>query len=145
MRFRILLAEDNPGDVLLFREALKGSGMQFELVVAEDGERAIRLIQDANAKSVEDVFHLIVLDMNLPRYDGTSVLREVRDSPKTNTTPVAVFTSSDSPDDHRQAETLGAIYIRKPMDLEAYLAIGPRLRELLNKEPGIHLIAPEAG
>jgi len=117
--------------------------MQFELVVAEDGERAIRLIRDANMMPAEAVFHLIVLDMNLPRYDGTSVLREVRESPRTNTTPVAVFTSSDSPDDHRQAETLGAIYIRKPMDLDAYLAIGPMLRDLLNKEDGIHVIAPE--
>ena len=46
--YRILLAEDNPGDVLLFREALRGRGFPFEIVVAEDGQKAMSILADVS-------------------------------------------------------------------------------------------------
>jgi len=74
--FEILLAEDNPGDVLLFREALSSRQVQYNVVVAADGQRAIAVLGGENGPQWRP--HLIVLDVNLPKYYGDAVRRHVR-------------------------------------------------------------------
>ena len=132
--YRILLAEDNPGDVLLFREALKGCKLQYELDVAADGQRAITEVR-ASANGGPR-FDLIVLDVNLPRHNGDEVLRHIRNEPALEGVPVMMLTSSASPADQATAEELGVnLYLQKPSDLEALLDIGKTIESLLVGQP----------
>jgi chemotaxis family two-component system response regulator Rcp1 len=129
--FRILLAEDNPGDVRLFREALDSLALSFELIVAEDGEKAIALVKNTSGSQALD---LIVLDVNLPRHKGDEVLRQVRAEPTLGNIPVIVMTSSEAPADKATATWLGAdLYIRKPSDLEELLEVAKVIEKILKR------------
>ena len=128
--FRILLAEDNPGDVLLFREALKSRNFQCELLVAADGQQAIAMVRDVASGGPRP--HLIVLDVNLPKQNGDAVLRQIRLEPGLAGIPVVVLTSSSSPLDRATANGLGAsLYLEKPSDLEGLYRLGQVLEQVL--------------
>lgn len=130
--FRIWLAEDNPGDVRLFREALNNRALSFVLTVADDGQKAISLIQSAGQDHDVALPHLIVLDVNLPRHNGDEVLRQIRSEAALSDVPVIVLTSSASPVDQATANKLGAnLYIQKPSDLDGLLTIGALVEHLL--------------
>ena len=138
--FQILLAEDNPGDVLLFREAMKSRGVSCNVVVAEDGQKAIALLENASAGQPEFAPHLIVLDINLPKYNGDAVLRHVRRQPLFDRVPVIVLTSSPSPADRAAALALGAnLYLQKSSDLAQLLDIGRIVETVLASGPGAAL------
>ena len=133
--YRILLAEDNPGDVLLFREALKGANLTYELIVAEDGEKALRLLENASAPGNPAPPDLIVLDVNLPRHSGQEVLRWVRANPPLAGVAVIILTSSASPDDQTTATQLGAdLYVQKSSDLDEIFQIGRTIQDLLSRK-----------
>ena len=83
---RLLLAEDNPGDVGLVREAIRTGGVDADLTVAKDGEQALILLRSAR-------FNLVILDLNLPKRDGQAVLQlcaAMEQSP-----PFVVFSGSE--------------------------------------------------
>jgi len=123
--FRILLVEDNPGDVLLFREALRNRDLAYELVLAEDGEKAMNFLADGQAD-------LIVLDVNLPKHSGQEVLRRARSNPALAGVPVVVLTSSASPADRASAIDSGAdLYLQKSSNLDEILGIGKIVEDLL--------------
>jgi chemotaxis family two-component system response regulator Rcp1 len=127
----ILLAEDNPGDVLLFREALNHQGLRFNLVVAADGQKAIDLLPDEAASWRPD---LIVLDVNLPKANGDVVLRHIRRQPWLNRVPVIILTSSSSPTDRAAAMDLGAtLYLQKSSDLNELLDFGKVVEAVLSR------------
>ena len=127
---RILLAEDNPADVYLIREALSEYGVACDLRIVPDGKSALAFF--GSVPSGADSPHLIVLDLNLPQHDGIEVLRAIRACQGLHGVPVVILTSSDSPRDRRAADQLGVTqYIRKPSQLEEYMQIGATLRDLL--------------
>ena len=128
----IFLAEDNPADVYLLREAL-GTNVAdpVEIVVAQDGEEALDFVHGRGRFHSAHAPDLIVLDLNLPKSDGSDVLRCIRETERLARIPVVILTSSDSPRDRATAERLGAsCYITKPSDLDAFLALGGRLLSL---------------
>lgn len=130
--FKILLAEDNPGDVRLFCEALDSRALAFELMVAKDGEQAIAMVQSASVGGQK--LDLIVLDVNLPRHKGDEVLRHVRAAPSLREVPVIVLTSSAAPADQATATWLGAdLYISKPSDLEELLEVAKVIEDVLKR------------
>jgi two-component system, chemotaxis family, response regulator Rcp1 len=138
--FEILLAEDNPGDVLLFREALNSRDLPCNLVVAADGQKAIALLGDATGgtPSQGPVWqpHLIVLDVNLPKHNGDAVLRHVRRQPWLKEVPVIMLTSSASPADRASAIDLGAnLYLQKSSDLDELLEVGKIVEAVLARVP----------
>jgi CheY-like chemotaxis protein len=129
--FEILLAEDNPGDVLLFREALNHQGLRCNLVVAGDGQKAIFLLDDEAGNWRPD---LIVLDVNLPKANGDVVLRHIRRQPWLNSVPVIILTSSSSPADRAAAMELGAtLYLQKSSDLNELLDFGKVVETVLSR------------
>lgn len=133
--FRILLAEDNPGDVLLFREALRSRNFQCELLVAADGQQAMAMVRDMAGGGPRP--HLIVLDVNLPKQNGDEVLRLIRLEPGLARIPVVVLTSSSSPLDRAATDRLGAsLYLEKPSDLDGLYRLGHILEDLLNTHSG---------
>jgi len=137
---RILVAEDNPADVYLLREAFNVSGEEIEILVVSDGEQALEYVQRQGRFGNAAVPDLVVLDLNLPKSDGGDVLRCIRETPAYADVPVVVLTSSDSPRDRKTAESLGAnCFITKPSDLDAFLALGRTLMRvaILPKSLGI--------
>jgi two-component system response regulator len=131
----VLMAEDNPPDVYLIRQAIQnaGGGLVFELIVTGDGEEAIDYILRRGKFRQASQPDLIILDLNLPKSDGMDVLRCVREQPELSQTPVIVLTSSDSPDDRSLAQRLGANrFVTKPTDLDAFMSIGRMLVRYLD-------------
>jgi two-component system, chemotaxis family, response regulator Rcp1 len=122
-QLRILLAEDNPGDVVLVKEALSSNNLSYSLRTAEDGERALEFIEEAEAGKL--ILDLVLLDLNLPKVSGDQVLARIRSSRKLKSLPVIIVTSSDSPRDRARTAALGVdYYFRKPSDFEEFLTLG---------------------
>lgn len=120
----VLLAEDNPGDVLLIREALKDGGFDFELTVQQDGERMLRHI-DSIEKGERVCPDIVLLDLNLPKASGHVLLQRIRSSDTCQRVPIIIVTSSDSAKDRELAERLGASgYFRKASDFDEYMLLG---------------------
>jgi CheY-like chemotaxis protein len=120
----VLLVEDNPADIRLFREALTGHGSNIVLTVVNNGEDALRYVRRqgpyANAASPD----IIILDLNLPKKDGREVLAELKADPRLRRTPVVVLTTSDAENDIRRAYDLHAnCYIRKPVDVAQFMQV----------------------
>jgi two-component system, chemotaxis family, response regulator Rcp1 len=92
----VLLMEDNPGDVVLFREALAAAGLVAQVHVVAGGDDAIRFLRRQERFCGALRPHVIVLDLNVPTRSGYEVLLEMASDPALNTIPVAVLTSSTS-------------------------------------------------
>ena len=128
----ILLAEDNPADVYLIREALREHGVDCTLRVASDGKDVLRIISPEQPDAEAQPLGLIILDLNLPRHDGIEILQRLRETPELAHVPVVVLTSSDSPRDRLIANQLGATcYLRKPSSLDQFLSLGAVFKDLL--------------
>ncbi len=119
----IFLAEDNPADVYLIREALIAARLDFDLHRWADGEEALRAL--AQIEESNQPVSLILLDLNLPKVSGHELLAHVRGSAQLRSTPVIVLTSSDSPEDRAQTSALQiSHYFRKPTDFTEFLELG---------------------
>jgi len=131
-RFHIILVEDAEPDVLLVREALEQSGLEFELMVFDDGEQGVAFVDTMDRDLTLDRPHLFLLDLNLPKKTGGQILERVRQSPRCGKIPVVILTSSDSQRDKAQAADLNATgYFRKPSRLDEFMKLGPYVRDLL--------------
>ena len=132
---QIVLAEDNPADVMVVRLALRKAGLDCELHVMPDGEKTIEFIEDLDARPTAVPVDLLLLDMHLPKRDGEDVLRRLRSTENFAQTPVIVMTASDAARDHAQAQKHAALhYFRKPSDLEGYMRLGVIIRDLLSRK-----------
>jgi CheY-like chemotaxis protein len=130
--FRIFLAEDNPGDVLLFREALKSRNFPFTIELADDGQKAIQMIKGWSEGAAENRPDLVVLDVNLPKHNGDEILKHLRAQPSLSSVQVIMLTSSSSPTDKARAGSLGAnLYLQKPSDLEGLMDVARVIEDML--------------
>jgi DNA-binding response OmpR family regulator len=128
----ILLVEDNPADVLLVQESLDEHGIDCDLTVMNDGEKAFHFIDQIEAGKASCPA-LLVLDLNLPKRSGREVLSRLRASTVCAQVPVVILSSSDAPRDRKEAAQLGAtLYIRKPSNLEDFMALGAILKRILS-------------
>lgn len=135
--FLILLAEDNPSDRILVKAALREHHIEHELIVAEDGEDAFRIL-DRLERGIQahDLPDLALLDLNLPKRSGMEVLRRMKEISRLAHSPVVVISSSDSLDDRAAAARLGAAhYFRKPLEIGEFLDLGRIVRGLLAPPP----------
>jgi two-component system response regulator len=113
----ILLVEDDPGDVLLVREALAGHVAGRDLNVVNDGVEAMEYIRREGEYADSARPALVLLDLNLPRKSGSEVLAEMKSDPELATIPVVVLTTSDSEEDVMRSYQLHAnAYVTKPVD-----------------------------
>jgi len=126
---RLVLIEDNPADVMLVREAIREKGLAVELTLYPDVPDAIAGLGN-HANPLPDA---ILIDLNLPKGEGMTVIKAVRASERLRDVPLAILTSSQSPRDLDQAQRLKvARYIHKPFTLEEFLTqVGDAVSELL--------------
>lgn len=126
---RIVLVEDNPGDVYLFEKAMDARGIEFVLILYLDGRHAMRAISEPNF-ALPDV---ILVDLNLPQRDGFDVLSTIRKQPRLQGIPVGVLTSSNSSKDRLWVSLHNVDrYINKPGTLEEYIEqVGSAVEEML--------------
>lgn len=117
----ILLVEDNPGDVRLTKEGLKGSRIAHRITVVGDGVEAMAYLKREDDYRDAPRPDIILLDLNLPRKDGREVLAEIKGNPDLRRIPVIVLTSSKAEQDIINAYDLHAnCYIRKPINLNEF-------------------------
>ena len=110
----LLLIEDNPADVLMVREALRSSDPPADVMIAYDGEQALKMLGDFNFKP-----DFIILDLNIPKFDGHEILQRYQGA---GGPPIVVFTHSANEDDKRRALASGAKdYVVKPASFRPFL------------------------
>jgi len=118
----ILLVEDNPGDVRLTREALRGAKVANDLQVVGDGEEAINYLRRRGRWVNAPRPDIVLLDLNLPRLDGREVLSDIKGDPDLAKIPIIILTSSSAERDIHSAYELHAnCYISKPVDFTEFI------------------------
>src|SRR5947209_7044770 len=131
-KFRLLVIEDNPGDIELLKLALEGAALDCELEVFQHGGEALCHVRSFDSGDDRRVPDLAVIDINLPQNDGIQVLEAMRGIRALADVPVVVFSSSSMPAERARLDAFAITrFIAKPADLEAVLEIGPLLREIL--------------
>jgi CheY-like chemotaxis protein len=121
--WEVLLVEDDPGDVLIAREAFADGGVDDDrtrLTVVCDGDEALAYLRRPDAARPD----LILLDLNLPRRDGREVLAEIKNDERLRHIPVVVLTTSQSQEDVTRSYELQAnAYVTKPADFDEFVAV----------------------
>jgi CheY-like chemotaxis protein len=120
----VLLVEDDPGDVLMTREAFEEHKVRNRLNVVSDGVDALAYLR--REKPFEEAVRpdLILLDLNLPRRDGREVLAEIKNDSVLRQIPVVVLTTSQADEDVLRSYQLHAnAYVTKPVDFDRFVSV----------------------
>ncbi|MDX2647077.1 response regulator [Streptomyces sp. NPDC001902] len=120
----VLLVEDDPGDELMTREAFQENKVRNVLHVVRDGEEALDFLNRRGAHAGAPRPGLILLDLNLPRFDGRQVLAEIKADADLCTIPVVVLTTSEAEEDILRSYALHAnAYVTKPVDFDRFIEV----------------------
>jgi CheY-like chemotaxis protein len=120
----VLLVEDDPGDVLMTREAFEHHKLRNQLHVVNDGEQAMQFLRQLGEYADAPRPGLILLDLNLPRRDGLEVLAELKGDPGLRVIPVVILTTSQADEDILRSYALHAnAYVSKPVDFERFMDV----------------------
>jgi CheY-like chemotaxis protein len=138
----ILLVEDNPADAELTLHALQKSNLTNKIQLVRDGEEALDFLFCRGtfaSRQFEQVPHLILLDLKLPKVDGLQVLEEVKRDLRTRAIPVIVLTTSKEERDMVSSYRLGVnSYIQKPVNFSEFQEVVRQLGMywlLINSKP----------
>ncbi|GAA0401084.1 response regulator [Microbispora corallina] len=126
----VLLVEDDPGDELMTREAFEDNKIGNKLHVVRDGEEALDFLYRRGQHADAPRPGLILLDLNLPKYDGREVLQRVKSDPDLSHIPVVVLTTSAAEEDILRSYKLHAnAYVTKPVDLDRFISAVQQIDE----------------
>lgn len=118
----VLLVEDSPADVILFRKALSVCSEQVDLHVIHDSETVGDFLQNHHEKHGKAMPDLIILDLSLPKITGLQLLKSIKSNSETAELPVIILTNSISKKEMREAYRSGAAgFIQKSVDMEQYM------------------------
>ena len=124
----VLLVEDDPGDVLMTREAFEQHKLRNTLHVVSDGVEALSFLRQEGEYADVPRPDLVLLDLNLPRKDGREVLAEIKADPQLRRTPVVVLTTSEAEEDVLRSYDLHAnAYVAKPVDFDRFIDVVRRI------------------
>ena len=119
----VLLVEDDPGDVLMTQEAFEFNKVGNTLHVVRDGEQALDFLYRRGEFADAVRPDLILLDLNLPKYDGRQVLGKIKSDQDLADIPVVILTTSGAEEDIVRSYKLHAnAYVTKPVDLDQFIA-----------------------
>jgi CheY-like chemotaxis protein len=120
----VLLIEDDPGDVLMTREAFEHYQLRGTLHVVGDGDQALSFLRKIGDYSHVPTPGLILLDLNLPRRNGLEVLAELKSDAELLSIPVVILTTSQAQEDIVRSYSLHAnAYISKPVDFDRFVGV----------------------
>ena len=120
----ILLVEDDPGDVLMTREAFEDYKLRNQLHVVSDGVKALEFLRREGEYAEAPRPDLVLLDLNLPRMDGREVLQAIKSDEELASIPVVVLTTSEAEEDVVRSYSLHAnAYVTKPVDFERFIQV----------------------
>lgn len=120
----VLLVEDDPGDVLMTREAFEHNKVANRLSVVNDGVAAMDFLRKRGEHADAVTPDLILLDLNLPKMDGREVLAELKEDPELRRIPVVVLTTSEAEEDVARSYSLYAnAFVTKPVDFERFIEV----------------------
>ena len=120
----VLLVEDDPGDVLMTKEAFQDYKVQNQLHVVNDGTEAMAFLRREGDYADVPRPDLVLLDLNLPRMDGREVLQAIKSDPDLASIPVVVLTTSEAEEDVLRSYSLHAnAYVTKPVDFERFIQV----------------------
>ncbi|MEU1587801.1 response regulator [Micromonospora sp. NPDC005710] len=131
---RILVVDDDPGDVLMIEEALADSDVEKIIDVVSDGEEAMEFLRAEGRHQQARRPDVILLDLNMPRMDGRQVLGAVKQDEDLRTIPIVVLTTSNADTDIVGSYTLQAnAYVTKPIDLDDFNDVVRRIDEFFGR------------
>lgn len=120
----VLLVEDDPGDVLMTKEAFEEHKLRNRLSVVSDGAAALSYLRREGEYADVSMPDLILLDLNLPRRDGREVLEEIKKDEQLCRIPVVVLTTSQTDEDILRSYQLHAnAYVTKPVDFDRFISV----------------------
>jgi CheY-like chemotaxis protein len=120
----VLLVEDDPGDVLMTKEAFADNKVRNKLHVVSDGVDAMAFLRREGPYADVPTPDLVLLDLNLPRKDGREVLAEIKADPELRRIPVVVLTTSEAEEDVLRSYELHAnAYVTKPVDFDRFVHV----------------------
>ncbi len=120
----VLLVEDDPGDVLMTKEAFADNKIRNSLHVVSNGVDALAFLRGKDKYAGAPTPDLILLDLNLPRMDGRQVLAEIKSDEALRSIPVVVLTTSEAEEDILRSYRLHAnAYVTKPVDFEQFINV----------------------
>ena len=123
-QIEVLLVEDDPGDVMMTREAFQDYKLHNELHVVSDGAEAMAFLRQEGEYAGRPRPDLVLLDLNLPRMDGRQVLEAIKSDPELASIPVVVLTTSENEDDVLRSYSLHAnAYVTKPVDFQRFIEV----------------------
>jgi CheY-like chemotaxis protein len=118
----ILLVEDDPGDELITREAFEHNKIKNTLHVARDGQEGLDFLYRRGVFGDAPEPDLILLDLNLPKYDGRQLLEQIKSDVDLCHIPVVVLTTSSAEEDVLKSYKLHAnAYVTKPVDVDQFM------------------------
>ena len=123
-QIEVLLVEDDPGDVMMTREAFQDYKLQNQLHVVSDGAEAMAFLRQDGEYAGRPRPDLVLLDLNLPRMDGRQVLEAIKSDAELASIPVVVLTTSENEDDVLRSYSLHAnAYVTKPVDFQRFIEV----------------------
>jgi CheY-like chemotaxis protein len=123
-QIEVLLVEDDPGDVLMTREAFQDYKVANQLHVVHDGADAMAFLRREGDFAGAPRPDLVLLDLNLPRMDGREVLQAIKGDVELASIPVVVLTTSEAEEDVLRSYSLHAnAYVTKPVDFERFIEV----------------------
>lgn len=126
----VLLVEDDPGDVLMTREAFEDNKVANRLAVVSDGVSALAYLRKEGEHAGARTPDLVLLDLNLPRMDGREVLEAMKNDDALRSIPVVVLTTSEAEEDVVRSYALHAnAYVTKPVDFERFIEVVRQIDE----------------
>jgi len=129
---RILVIEDNDSDAFLLERALNQQDFRFELARLVNGAQAIAFIRRQGVYGDAVIPDLVLMDLNLSKYSGEDLLREIRSAGHLAGVPVCVWSSSQSRRDEALLKSLGVCqFITKPSGLDQFMQIGKTIKDLI--------------
>lgn len=118
----ILLVEDNEGDVILTLEAFEESKVITDISVVKNGKEALEFLFKRDGFSEAKRPDLILLDINIPIYNGHEVLMQIKSDDQLKKIPVIMLTTSSNQKDIDMAYANHSnSYVKKPLDMDEFL------------------------
>ena len=132
---KIVVVEDNSADVFLLRHALDQHAEEYVLDVLHDGEEAIEFVNRLSSANPPEDPCVIVLDLHLPKHDGTVVLKVIKQEPALSLVNIVALTTLASPKDEQEVRDLGVrLYRAKPTLVEEWIKLAGEILEICREQ-----------